>query len=667
MLKFFSRLERTRNFVLLIFAVLMVVSLIIFYAPNASNIRDNLSRSDEAVAKVASEKVTVGEMATIMQSRGSSLPADFLLKNMIDQRVMRVEANRLGLTASDAEVASYIRENFKPEDGSPFDQTQYENMAVSNAGSLAAFEQSIRDTLSAQKLDAFITSGVTVSEEEVLKDFQRRNTKFDLNYVSVNITDLAASIKPSDDELKNYFEQNKKNYYIGVPQKKIRYVFLNTAKTGEKLTLSDEDLKAEYDKIPPDKKIKGVEGQEIVLRIPKTEFEAQITEKANTLVAQMRKDGGKISEEAFAEFAKGHSENPATAQKGGKLPGLVKENPNNPNDPYQQLLKMQPGDVADPVNYQGRIFILRRGNDVPKSFEDAKPEIVVSLRNRRADTVALQLAQRINDRLKEVKDVQKVAEEFAGQANMASKDMIRETGFAKPGDDIPEVGVSQEFEQGIATLENPGDVGERFRIKNGFAIPMLVEKREPRDAEFAEVKDKVAETYKLEQARAKLEEIARQIASGASAPADLAKLAESHGLKSEEQKSYIPGSPLGTGVNAATSKSLEDAIFNLKAGEVTKTPIKAGENWYVIGASKREDANMEDFAKQRDQLFDSMLSQKRSQVFTNYLASVRRQMEAKKDIVIYEDALAKLEELATPRQMPQFPQGFPQDLEIPQE
>jgi len=33
MLKFFNRLEKTRNFVLLLFAILMVGSLVLFYAP----------------------------------------------------------------------------------------------------------------------------------------------------------------------------------------------------------------------------------------------------------------------------------------------------------------------------------------------------------------------------------------------------------------------------------------------------------------------------------------------------------------------------------------------------------------------------------------------------------------------------------------------------------
>ena len=231
-------MERTRNFVLLIFAVILVVSLIVFYAPSNTGIQDNLMRSDETVAKVGSEKITVGEMATIIQSRGGKIPAKMIINPLISQRLTRIEAERLGLVASDAEVASYIRQNFK-EEGKPFDQNRYEQTAISQAGSISAFEQSIRDSLSGQKLEAYLTSGVSISEEEVLKDYQRRNTKFDVSYVPVSAADLAQTIKPTDDELKSYFEQNKKTYFINSPQKKIRYVFLNSTKVGEKLPVAN--------------------------------------------------------------------------------------------------------------------------------------------------------------------------------------------------------------------------------------------------------------------------------------------------------------------------------------------------------------------------------------------------------------------------------------------
>lgn len=649
MLTFFKRLERTRNFVLLAFAVVMVASLVLLVPQSQGPQTGNLATSSEAAASVKGETITVGEVYRQKQyfqqmMQGRPYPAKSILNSIIGSRIARVEAARLGLTASDAEVATAIRRQFTPQDGKPFDQKVYEQNAVQQAGSIAAFEEEMRDSLSAQKLRAFITAGVTVSEEEVLKEFQRDNTKFDLSYVLVSPADLAKSITPSDQDLRDYFEKNKQAYYINSPQKKIKYVFLNTAKVGEKLTISDADLQAEYDKLPSDKKIGGVLGQEIVLRVPKPEQDGLILEKANQLVTELRKNGPTVSQEAFAEIAKGQSENPASAAQGGALKGPVRENPNNATDPYQRLISMQPGEITEPINYQGRYFILRRGEAVPKSFEDAKKELEVSLRNRRAYAVTAELAQKVTDALKANKNVEATAQQFAGEANMAVTDMVRETAYVVPGDDVPNVGVSPQFEDGIAMLVNPQDVGDKIPVQNGFAIPMLADKKDPRNAEFEEVKAKLIDVVKLEQARAQIADIANQIASGAANVAALASLASGKGLKAEESKGFILGSPLGTGTSATTNEPLEDAIYALRQGEVTKTPIQIGDAYYIVGVNNREEANMDDFAKQRSTLMEQMATRKKGEVFSDYLASTRRKMEEAKDIVIYEPAIKKLDE-----------------------
>ncbi|HRI02490.1 MAG TPA: SurA N-terminal domain-containing protein [Pyrinomonadaceae bacterium] len=648
MLKFFTRLEKTRNFVLFLFAILMVGSLVFFYTPQSNTPIANLSQSDETAATVAGNKITIGELVRQKEnysqfSRGQSFPAKMILEGMIGSRISRVEAERLGLTASDAEVAARIREQFKTDDGKPFDEEKYKQNVTEQFGSISSYEQSVRDDISYKKLDAFITSGVTVSEEEVLNDFQRKNTKFDLSYVSVSTTDLAKAITPTDAELREYFDKNKINYYINTPQKKIKYIFINTAKIGEKLQISDADIRAEYDALPADKKIAGVAGQEIVLRVPKPDQESVVQAKAAELVTQLRKNGATVTEEAFATMAKGQSENPASASSGGKLVGPVRENPNKPDDPYQQLLKLKPGEVTSPISYQSRIFILRRGEDIPKSYEQAKKEIEVSLRNRKAYAVAAELAQKIADAFKQSKDIQAVAKQFAAQANMGVADMIKETGYIKPGDDVPNIGVSPQFEEGIAPLEEVNAVGDKTPIQNGFAVPMLADRKEPRDAEFDEVKAQVIETVKMEKARSQVEEIAKAIASGAANAGALAAAATAKGMTAKDQKSFILGSPLGEGPTAGTSEELETAVYALKAGDVTKTPIKVGDNWYIVGATTRTDADTADFTKQRSGLIEQMLSKKRSDVFSDYLAATRQRLESSGSIKIYKDALAKVD------------------------
>lgn len=652
MLKFFNRLEKTRNFIILIFALLLIFSMIFIGASMfEKNPTTNVSLfSNETVAEVGDETVTAGEIARQKESfsrfGSQTLPAKFMLDGMIRNRIARIEADRVGLRATDAEVAAEIREQLK-SDTTPFDQKRYEQNVTDQFGSVAAYEQAVRDEVSAKKLEAFITSGVTVSEEEVLDDYKRKGTRFDLTYVPVNSADLAQTVKLGDEELREYFEKNKQAYFINSPQKKIRYVFLNTAKIGEKLNISDEDLKGEYEKLPAERRIAGVNGQELVLRIPKPDVEAQVMTKANEIVENARKNGGKISEEAFAELARGQSENPATAGNGGKLPGLVRENPNKRDDPYQQLLTMQPGEISEPISYQGRVFILRRGEDVPKSFEEAKKELEVSLRNRRAYGAAAELAQKVSESLRQTKDVQRTAQEFAAQANMAPTEMVRETGYVKPGDDVENIGVSPQFEEGIAKLENQNDVADRVPVQNGFAIPILVDKKDPRNAEFDEVKDKVAEVVKLQKAMTQVEQIAKQIAAETNSAGNLNAVATGKGLKAQEQKGFILGTPVGQGPSASTNETLENTIFGMKEGDVTKTPVKVGDNWYIVGVTKREEANMDAFATERDSLMQTMLQQKRGEVFSDYVASVRQRMESAGDIKIYDQVLARFDDTSS--------------------
>jgi hypothetical protein len=118
MLKQLSRMERTRSIIIIGFAVLMAVSLIVFYAPGrTANVEP--ARSSEVVAKVGSDEITVAALAQLkenyMQMFGGRISLAQLggnkrfLDGLIRDRVVAQEAERLGLSASDAEVAEKIR------------------------------------------------------------------------------------------------------------------------------------------------------------------------------------------------------------------------------------------------------------------------------------------------------------------------------------------------------------------------------------------------------------------------------------------------------------------------------------------------------------------------------------------------------------------------------
>jgi peptidyl-prolyl cis-trans isomerase D len=674
MLKQLSKLERTRKWFILGFAFLMAASLILFYAPNRGSIAEP-AKSNEVLAKVGGDKITVGDLTQVKENYQQMFGGQIslaqlggdkrLLDGLIRDHVVSQEAARLGLAASDAEVSEAIYKQFTDPSGKFMGQDdkakgmeRYRQVVTERYGDIAKFEQQIRDSRSAEKLQAYITAGVRVSPDEVQDDYKRKNTSFDLIYVPVTSDKLAQKIEPSNDEMRAYYDKHKTDYNILEPQKKIRYLYIDQTKVGETIKIPDADLHAEYDKLSTENKQAGVKAQQIVLKVARPDLDATVKAKADQLVKKARGEDGNATEAAFAELAKGNSEDP-TSKNGGALTGLVKKDLKKADDPYQKVLDLQPGAVTDAIKYKEAYYILRRGDSVPKAFEDAKPELLVSQRNIKSYRVAQDLAAKALGRVKETKDLQKVAQEIAAEANMKPADMVKETPYIKPGDTVPDIGSSPQFEQAIAPLNNAGDIGERTPVKGGFAIPVLVDKKEPRIPEFDEVKDKVSQAVKLEKAKSELEQKAKELAQNTGKPEDLKGAAEKLGLQSATSDAYKVGSPLG---EAGTSPALDEAIYNLKVGEVDKTPVKVGENWVVVAATKRTEADLAEFAKQRDQLTQSALSSKRNQVFEDFIAAAQERMKAEGKIKVYEDVLAKMQEeepppmAAQPRRAPRMPQ-----------
>src|SRR5581483_5425988 len=394
--------------------------------------------------------------------------------------------------------------------------------------------------------------------------------------------------------------------------------FIDQDKSGAKVEINDKELHDEYDNLQPQYKQAGVKVQQIVLKVAREDLDATVKAKADGLVAKARGTTGSATEQAFGDLAKGNSEDPASAKNNG-------------------------------------YYILRRGDSVPKTFEDAKPELLVSLRNRRGYTVAQKIAQKAQDRLKETKDPQKVAQELAAEANMNPADMVRETPYIKPGDDVKDIGSSQQFEDAIAPLANANDVGERVGIKNGFAIPMLVDQKPPRIPDLAEVKDQVTKAVKEEKAKGQLEQKAKDLVAAAKTPGELKAAAERLGLEAKAEANYKVSTPLG---EAGSSVLIDDPLYAAKAGDVLQ-PIFLNQNYLVIGVNKKTDADLTEYAKQRDSLMQTALTERKNQVFEDYLTAVKTRLEQAGNIKIYKEVFDTVREdeieAPPPRRQPQLP------------
>ena len=666
MLKQLGRLERTRNIIIVLFVLLLVLSLIIFFGPGRSARSIDPSIDSSVVAKVGRDEITVADLVRRRESYSQMLGGagslaqlggnKRFLDELIRDRVVAQEAERLELAASDDEVAERIRKDFRDPSGQFIGEQKYKERIATIYPRVEDFERELRDGISRDKLRAFVISSVNVSDEEVEETYKRDKTTVSLSYVLLSADKLAAKIQLSDDELRSYYDQHKTDYRLLEPQKKVRYIYINQEKAGSKLAVPDEELRKEFDELDPPNKMAGVKVQQILLKVARQDLDSQVEQKAKDLITKVRGADGKASEQAFAELARGNSEDPATARNGGFLGRLIKKNPNKPDALYERAVDMQPGDVSDiPIRYGGHWYILRRGDTVLQTFEQAKPTLIVSARNRRSYAAAAKLAQRAEARLKETKDPKKVAEELAREANMSPAEMVKETPYIKPGDDVPDIGNNQQFESAIAPLNNQDDVGVFTGVKGGFAIPIFVDKKDPRIPDFEEVKDKIAGTIKQQRAKEQLEQKAREIASSVKSVDDLKAAGEKEGFEVGTEDDWTLGGTLG---KAGVSPALDEAVYDLKAGDITRTPVKVGEDWIILGARGRIDADMAAFASQRDQLTRSLISQRQSQVWSDYVAAVQAEMKRQGRIKIYKnvlDTIAEEEPSAAPPRFPNLP------------
>ena len=228
MLKMLSRLEHTRRIIIIGFVLLMAVSLIVFYGPgrNSSNLEP--SKNTSLVAKVNGEEITVAEVSRLkdnyLQMFGGRVSMSQLggykrfVDGLIRNRVVSQEAARLGLGASDAEVSDKIRKEFSDASGQFVGFERYKQSVTARYGDLEAFERTKRDEIAQEKLRAFITAAVKVSDDEVQDDYKRTHATFDVTYSVISADKLAEKIQPSDDDVKSYYNQHKDDFKITAPQ-----------------------------------------------------------------------------------------------------------------------------------------------------------------------------------------------------------------------------------------------------------------------------------------------------------------------------------------------------------------------------------------------------------------------------------------------------------------
>ena len=71
------------------------------------------------------------------------------------------------------------------------------------------FEQGVKDEILLGKLRNLIAGSALVTDSDVRREFEKQNTKVKFDYAVLRKDDLAKQIKPTEAELKAFYERNK--------------------------------------------------------------------------------------------------------------------------------------------------------------------------------------------------------------------------------------------------------------------------------------------------------------------------------------------------------------------------------------------------------------------------------------------------------------------------
>jgi len=615
--------------------VMLAAGMLIYLVPGQGT---STGSPADIVAEVGGQPVTAVEVRRqlLRIERGGNIPRALeplytqqIVNQLVFERMLELEAKRLGLRVTDEERAERIRQMmptaFAGETFVGMDRYAAEVEQRTGLG-VAEFEELVRQALLEEKFRRLVTDGISITPEEVQQEFRRRNEKIKIEYVLIKPEELEPKIAASDAELAAYFDQNKARYVV--PDRRVvRYASLDLNQLRQRIAVSDEELRAYYNQHINLYRIQNRVriGHILFKTIGKTDAEVEETRKKAEEVLKKAKRGAK-----FEDLARQYSED-TTKEKGGDL-GWIVQGQTVPE--FEQVaFRLPKGAISDLVKTQYGFHIIKvvdREAARTQSFEEVRGSILPILDREKADRLATEQADKISAEVR--KSPRGSLDETAQRFNLT----VGETRPVSPSDSVSELGNAPELRDAISRLR-VGELSYPIRTDRGYVVLTVKEIQPTHAGTLAEVRDKVVVDYRrdkaVELARTRAEEMRKR----AQSREGLAVVAKGLGF---EAKTSEPIARSGTvpGVGSARQFS---AAFSLPVGQVgAPTPLDA--NWLVYRAVAREEAKVEDFEKQRKEIEQQVLQSKRQLTYEAFRLALEQRMKQEGKLKIMPENLKRL-------------------------
>jgi peptidyl-prolyl cis-trans isomerase D len=389
----------------------------------------NSSDGEDYLALAAGEKIHRQEFDQALRNQQESMRATMgenfndamldnpelrsaVLEGLIQQRLLKHEAARVGLTVPDSQLVTVIQDISAFQQDGKFSKQRYEELLRDQGMSPRTFEARVRQEMMRQQLiDAYTRDGfVPVSVAE--RVMQLGNEKREISLVQIQPEQFLSQMKPDDATIKSYYDSHQAEFQL---PEQVRVEFM---------VLSLDDL-AKVSQVSADEAIKyfdehrGEFGQpeerrasHILITVPVTasaEEKAAARAKAEQLLAQIRQ-----APQSFAELAKQHSQDPGSAANGGDLGFFAR---NMMVKPFEDaVFQMKPEEISGLVETDHGFHIIKLSEIKPAklvSFNEVKSQIEEEVKKQKAGKVFGETAEGFSNTVYEQSEsLQSAAEKF---------------------------------------------------------------------------------------------------------------------------------------------------------------------------------------------------------------------------------------------------------------
>jgi peptidyl-prolyl cis-trans isomerase D len=601
MFDLFRRRDKLVRYVMGGLLGIVALSMLLYLIPGAGMSMGGGEGNEQVVADIGDQHITVAEVLRDIDGklRGQQIAPAYVsvlipqeIDFMVKEQAMAYEAKRIGLGVSDAQVASTIR-SF-PNVGT-LSSEQYRDFLAQQGFTVAQFEDGVRKQQTIMGFHNIAAVGAIVTPQEVKADFQKAFEKIKLEYISYNPESLRATLKPSQDELKAYFDRNKG--FFSVPETRSFIMLVgDPAKLAEGIQVSDAQIQAYYDahretyRTPERAHVRHILFE--TANKPKDEQE-KLKIKAQEVLKQLKSGGD------FAKLAKENSGDPGTKDKGGDLGWVVRGQmvKNFENASFTQ----KAGEIGDLVSTEYGFHIVQ-----VLERQDPRTQPLAEVK----DAIANELKKGgVNDKLQSAMDDARAAlvkapqnaEQIAAKYNLI---LTRADGH-KPGDPFPEVGPDPQVDAALSALKK-GEVSQVVQAKTKLVVLECTGVFASHPAQYDEVRAETAARYFADTTASMAEDKSKKAMDMLkSNGGDLQAVAKALGGEVKTTDLFTRG---GAAEGLGSGALLSDA-FTHKVGDVVG-PIGVTNQRVVAKVIEKVEPDEKELASKRDQLVQQIQSQK---------------------------------------------------------